>query len=321
LNGIQAQFTVNVEHSLKIRCAEKIEKDSFGNGLVKNWTVRGTVHVFNQDDLPLYKYQNDRDPYLSHDWGYTTLCAQRHCAIHPDRLEYIARFIIDKVSGGVTTREDIKRECYMAGVSENEGAYVFDQWGGLLRPLCERGFLCYKVQEKKEFMLCPQYIPMEKEKAEHEQTVRYFSHLAPATIKDVAYYFGWTQTYAKEQMKKLPLSVMQINGKDYYYLGDLQSDYPDIPRCILLAGFDQLMLGYQKSESIYLPQEHLRGIFNLAGIVMPSILLNGRVVGKWQKKNTKLVFTLFENTAPKDKQFIIQTAESLWNDIKKVDWK
>ena len=75
------------------------------------------------------------------------------------------------------------------------------------------------------------------------------------------------------------------NGEEYYYLGASQSDYPDIPHCIFFAGFDQLMLGYQKSKSIYLPKEHLRGIFNLAGIVMPSILLNGRVVGKWQNKH------------------------------------
>lgn len=97
--------------------------------------------------------------------------------------------------------------------------------------------------------------------------------------------------------------------------------YPDIPNCIFLAGFDLLILGYQKSESIYLPQEHLRGIFNLAGIVMPSILLNGKVVGKWQKKNTKLTITLFENITVKDKQSIIQATERLWNDIKKIEWK
>ena len=161
LNGFQSQFTVNVEHSLRIRCNEVIEKDNYGNGLVKNWTIRGTVHVFNQEDMPLYKYQKENDPYQSHDWGKATICAQRNCKIHPDKLEYIARFIVDKISNGVTTREDIKRECYQAGVSEVEGAYVFDQWGGLLRPLCERGFLCYKVQEKKEFMICPTYTPME----------------------------------------------------------------------------------------------------------------------------------------------------------------
>ena len=81
------------------------------------------------------------------------------------------------------------------------------------------------------------------------------------------------------------------------------------------------MLGYQKKDSIYLPPEHLRGIFNLAGIIMPPILLDGKVVGKWQKKNTKLTFTLFESISEKDKNIIIQTADGLWGDIKKIDWK
>jgi hypothetical protein len=188
-------------------------------------------------------------------------------------------------------------------------------------PFMRTGIFFYRVQEKKELMTCPPYIPMEKEKAEQEQASRYFTHFAPATIKDVAYYFGWTQTYAKAIMKKLPLSDMRINGKDYFYLGALKSDYPDIPRCIFLAGFDQLMLGYQKSESIYLRQEHIRGIFNLAGIVMPSILLNGKVVGKWQKKNSKLTITLFKTITPEDRQSILQAAENLWNDIRKIEWK
>jgi len=320
LNGFQAQFTVNVEHSLRIRCSEKIEKAGYGGGLVKNWTIRGTVHAFNQADLPLYKHQSESNPYLSHDWGKAVICAQRNCKISLDRLEYIARLIVDKVSSGVTAREDIKRECYAAGISESEGAYAFDQWGGLLRPLCERGFLCYKVQEKKEFMICPPYTPMERDAALLEQARRYFTHFAPANVRDAAYFFGWTQAFAKEMMSKLPLLQTAIDGKQYYYLGGLKNDYPDIPRCVLLAGFDQLMLGYQKSESIYLQAAHLRGIFNLAGIVMPPILLNGSVAGKWQKKGSKLAFTLFGSVAEKDKKIIAQSAESLWGDIKKLEW-
>ena len=54
---------------------------------------------------------------------------------------------------------------------------------------------------------------------------------------------------------------------------------------------------------------------------MPSILLKGRVVGKWKKEKTKLIITLFENIAPKDKQSIIQVAECSWNDMKKIEWK
>lgn len=45
LCGVQAQFMVNAMHSLKIRCSD-YNKDTVKNGLVKNWTVRGTVHVF-----------------------------------------------------------------------------------------------------------------------------------------------------------------------------------------------------------------------------------------------------------------------------------
>jgi hypothetical protein len=324
LNGIQAQFTVNVEHSLKIRCIGRIEKDNYGNGLVKNWTIRNTVHVFNQEDLPIYKYQDEGNPYRSHNWNLKNFFIdwiRNESRMSPDRIEHIARFIVDKVSDGVTTREDLKQECYSAGITAIEVGSIFNQWGGLLRPLCERGFLCYKVQEKKEFMICPPYTPMEKDEALIEQARRYFTHFAPATVKDISYYFGWTQTYTKKLMKKLPLSNVQINSKDYYYLGALQSDYPDIPYCIFLAGFDQLMLGYQKSESIYLPQEHLRGVFNLAGIVIPSILLKGKVVGKWKKEKTKLIITLFENVTPKDKQSIIQVAECSWNDMGKIEWK
>jgi len=324
LNGIQAQFTVNVEHSLKIRCNEKIEKDNFSDGLVKNWTIRNTVHVFNREDLPIYKYQDESKPYLSHDWSLKNFFIdgiRNECGMHPGRLEHIARLIIDKVSNGITIREDLKDECLSEGITEREVAAIFNQWGGLLRPLCERGFLYYKVQEKKEFVICPAYTPMEQDKALLEQARRYFTYFAPATVKDISYYFGWTQTYIKELIKKLPISNIQINGKDYYYLDELKNNYPDIPHCIFLAGFDQLMLGYQKSESIYLPQEHLRNIFNLAGIVMPSILLDGKVVGKWKKEKTKLIITLFENISQKDKQSMIQAAEYLWNDIKKIDWK
>ena len=320
LNGVQSQFMVNAAHSLKIRCTEPIRSDTFGEGLVKNWSIRGTIHVFGADDLPVQKYADERNPYFSHDWGETQLCAQYHCAITPDRLEYLARLIISMVADGITAREDIKRECYAAGVTEPEGLYIFDQWGGLLRPLCERGFLCYKVQEKKEFGICPPYTPMERDDAHLEQARRYFEHIAPATLRDASYYFGWTQAYVKQIMQKLPIEQITADGKQYYYIGELRSGYPDIPKCIFLSGFDQLMLGYQKSDSIYLPQTHLRGIFNLAGIVMPPILLDGAVVGRWRKKSAKMTFELFEEISSRKKKYIETAMDETFGDIRKVEW-
>ena len=58
LCGVQAQFMANAIHSLKIR-SDNCQADTFKDGLVKNWTVRGTVHVFAEDDLPLFMHCTD----------------------------------------------------------------------------------------------------------------------------------------------------------------------------------------------------------------------------------------------------------------------
>lgn len=80
------------------------------------------------------------------------------------------------------------------------------------------------------------------------------------------------------------------------------------------------MLGYKKEDSIFLPNEHLRGIFNLAGIVMPPVLLNGRVVGRWRRKKNNIAFEMFESISEKNKKIILDTAEKIFYNIKKVEW-
>ena len=71
LCGVQAQFMPNAMHSLKIRCSD-YDEETVSNGLVKNWTIRGTVHVFAESDLPLFIRCNNGENYRKTDWnGYT----------------------------------------------------------------------------------------------------------------------------------------------------------------------------------------------------------------------------------------------------------
>lgn len=342
LNGLQSQFTVNVYYGLKIRCNEEITPQNFGDGLVKNWTVRGTVHAFNEDDLPLFKH----DMALYHNdnfkgYGIFSEAAYKFAktkeyysaeveeyqkrgfawSLTPERQKYFSQFIIQKVSEGICSREKLKQACLDNGMTLSECDSMFDQWGGGMRELCERGFLCYKVCEKKEFMLSPDFTPINSSDAETETAKRYFENFAPATINDFAYYYGCTLTRAKELMSNLPLEHYNVGGKNYFYMGKLPPNVSDIPKCVLLAGFDQLMLGYKKEESIFLPHKHMRGIFNLAGIVMPPILLNGTVVGRWRKKNKKVSFELFEKISDRDKKIIENTALKLYSEINKIEWK
>ena len=305
LCGVQAQFLSHALHGLSIRCA-----DVNTDGLVKSWTNRGTMHLFSADDLPLFLHEG-RKAFLR-----TVDTLETDAYISADRKAYFADLIVDAISQGIDERETLKALCEKAGMTQSESQSLFDPWGGTIRALCEAGRLCHKVQEKKAYRLCPAFEPMAEEPAHLELARRYFTHFGPATVKDAAYFFGTTQTKVKSWLKQLPVTETSLDGKSYFYI-DNGLPAGELPGCLFLAGFDQLMLGYEKTESLFLPKEHMRDIFNLAGIVRPAILVNGTVVGWWNLKNRKLKITLF---SPADQKLISDTAIGLWYDLKQIEY-
>lgn len=320
LCGIQSQFMVNAMHSLKIRCTDYAE-ETVAQGLVKNWTVRGTVHVFAEDDLPLFLHCNNGKDYRRNEWRGYTFWNQRDCwSLTPERQRYFSEIIVAAVEKRPYTRDELKTLCREHGMDDEEELSMFDRWGGGIRELCERGFMNYVVAEKKAYTAAPEFTPIPEDQANLKIARRYFTNIAPATIHDAMYYFHATQAQVKAWLAQLPVSTAECEGKTYYYIENGKAYDQDIPPCLFLAGFDQLMLGYQKKESLYLPPEHLRGIFNLAGIVMPPILLNGTVVGRWKKQKGKLSMTPFRILTTDEKHTILQKAETLWSDLSKIQW-
>ena len=189
---------------------------------------------------------------------------------------------------------------------------MFHAWGGGIRELCERGWIHSKAQEEKAYCLTPKFEPIPEEEAKLELARRYFTHMAPATIHDAMYFFRTTTKQVKQWLAQLPVSETQCQGKTYYYIETGRTYPQDIPHCLFLAGFDQLMLSYEKKESLYLPPEHLRKIFNLAGIVMPAVLLDGQVVGRWKKKDRKLMVEVFTALSEAERRRIEEAANTLW---------
>ena len=70
-----------------------------------------------------------------------------------------------------------------------------------------------------------------------------------------------------------PAEAAECEGQRLFSLYSGRTPERALPDCLLLAGFDPLMLGYEKKQSVFLPPEYLRGIFSLSGIVMPPVLL------------------------------------------------
>lgn len=312
--GIQAQYMSNVYHALKIRCSEELNPENWGQQLVKNWTVRGTIHVFSESDLPLFLHEGRKHFLRDKD----TMEADDYITV--ERKAFFADYIIKLIKKGICGREAIKEECFKKGMTERESKSVFDSWGGTIRSLAERGLICYKVKEKKEFQICPSFKPMNEKDSRLEIARRYFTNFAPATIKDASHFLGKSQTDVKRLLRELPVDSACIDGKEYFYIEKNNKDYTEIPDCIFLAGFDQLMLGYDKQQNIFLPEEYIRGIFNLSGIVFAGILLHGRIVGRWKYTGKKMRITLFESIADKDKRLISDNAEKQWEDISKIEF-
>ncbi len=211
----------------------------------------------------------------------------------------------------------------MTGAEESR---LFDPWGGLIRELAETGVLAFRTDmadgihpdETKRYRLLAPFTPMDERAARLELLRRYFTGYGPATLRDAAYFFRWTQSELKALLPHLPVEAAEFAGRTHFFIPG--SEPPcDIPPVILLAGFDPLMMGYRKEDNPFLPTEHLRGIFNLAGIVNPAVLLRGRVVGTWKEKDGKVEFTAFEPLSVSDKALIGQEAERLFP-VKKIKW-
>ena len=113
MDGFQAQFLSNAMHAMRLRSADP-DAGYAADGLVKSWTLRGTMHLFAEADLPLFLHDGCR--YHSRDWTVPSFWNQRpDWALTPQRQAYFSDLIVDTLTQGPMTREALKVRC-RAGV-------------------------------------------------------------------------------------------------------------------------------------------------------------------------------------------------------------
>lgn len=317
LCGLQAQFFPNACHALDIRSINGAETLPH---LVKNWTLRGTMHLFHEADLPLF-LAHCGPLYRLNAWTEKSWWNQRPgWALSPERQAYFTSLLLDALENGPLTREEMKLLCREKGMTEGEENSLFDPWGGGIREMCERGFMHYLPKEEKTFALTPLVQPLPPAEAEKELARRYFSCYGPSTLHDIMYFFHIPKKQAEKRMAALPLSCAACQGQTYFYLESALPLPEKMPSCLFLAGFDPLLLGHEKKESLFLPPEHVRKIFNLSGIVMPSLLVDGRIRGQWKEKGGKLHIALFEKLTKKQRSSLEEAAFARWGHGIKIQY-
>ena len=294
LMGLQAQFANYPKASLLIRATDYREDDPF-TGLVKIWSHRGTMHLVPEDELGLHLAALDNNgPFVEGYWGISRADAERW-----------APFIEDEIGQGNNTRDGLKAACTNAGMGEELLHQAFYGWGGLIREMVTRGRIVCGTGTKKEYFVPKPITWMDRDEARRIFLQRYFEHYGPATVSDCRRFFNnWKKPdmdpLLQELLPKLVCTV--IDGKKYYSVQEPVTD-AGIPDCVLVPGFDQLVLGYKDRDRM-IDRRFLKELTNISGIVFPSVLVRGRIRARWKISGNAIVITSFDRRLKKDESAI-----------------
>jgi hypothetical protein len=227
-------------------------------------------------------------------------------------MDYWSKFLLENIEYGITGREALKGKCREKGMSQEEERNVFHGWGGLIYEMNQRGMIAYVPGTAKDFVLCNEVEWTDRDKARAVLLRRYFQAFGPAAMDDCAYFTGWKRREILDVVEKhgIQLRSVRCGNREYFFTGELP-DTGEIPGCLFLAGFDQLLMGY-RDRSRMMDEKHKRDVTTNTGIVHPTILLDGRIQAKWKKNGTKITVTPFCGISSKNRKRIAQYGKEMF---------
>ena len=300
LCGLQAQFAGNPKHALRVRGSD-FSEDTWEDGLVKIWSFRGTLHTVRQNEVGLFLSARGVPDDWRNDWN-----------LESGRMEYWSKFLLEKIEAGIARRDALKKKCREKGMSQEEERNVFHGWGGLIYEMNRRGMIAYVPGAAKDFVLCRNVEWMDRDKARAVLLRRYFKAFGPATMDDCAYFTGWKKREIFDVVEKYDVRLNSVlyENREFFFAGSL-SDTGEIPGCLFLAGFEQLLMGY-RDRSRMMDEGRKRDVTTNTGIVHPTVLLDGRIQAKWKKNGAKLTVTPFCKISQKNLKRIARYGKELF---------
>jgi len=257
--------------------------------IVKNSLLRGTIHLVATTDLrwltalvgPVVARRSLRR------WdglGLTSDVLRRCSDALPKVLE----------SGPLRARE-VVGELRGHGVPLSEG----DQSLGmhLLLHAATDGLVCRGPDLGREgtYALVATWVPdapdgPRGDEALAELARRYFAAYSPATGADFTAWSGLPARRAIDLISE-ELTPCEVYGRPGFRLGCVEPERG----VVLLPGFDNYLLGYRERSFI---DRGRRGEVYVGGIIRPTLLVDGRVAGRWQLRRrggaSSVAVTAFE---------------------------
>lgn len=165
--------------------------------------------------------------------------------------------------------------------------------------------------------------PITKEKALAKLGAIYFSSHGPATLEDYCWWSGLSVTNAKLSIEliKTDFQSIKTNNQTYWFKDNLQFQKENDSSAHFLPAFDEFLISY-RSRTASISIEKQAQVFTKNGLFKPTIILNGKVIGIWNRsiKKEKVIIetTFLEPVKNEQKKNILKTIEKYENYIEKT---
>jgi hypothetical protein len=123
---------------------------------------------------------------------------------------------------------------------------------------------------------------------------RYLRAYSPASDRDLARWAGLPLRDARVGIERIATELEELTvGKEALLRPRTAKSAPRGRFARLLAAYDNYNLGYE-SRDFYLPPQHAKQVVPGGGIVRPTIVVDGRILGTWASKRSgkRLAVTL-----------------------------
>ena len=297
--GAQAQVMSAAELSIGARVDGLTRADTQkalwqDRTLVKTWAMRGTIHVFAAEDLPLIvaaRCAKGSRFWLSYflQLGFTEAQYDEFSLAVPE----------------VLGDEPMTREALANGVAERmkapevSKALLGSSWGTLWKPSMFRGELCFGPSEGRTntFVNPRKWLREWKEwepgEAQHEVTRRYLRAYGPATPRDFSFWWnGGGTDFGKKRFEALADEVETVIVEGWKATA-LSSTVEEMAKAKaahsvrLLPMFDVYVLTQSRNLEHMLATEHKGKVFRPAAWISAVVLVDGRVEGVWEYETRK----------------------------------
>lgn len=313
LGAVQAQDFPGAKWSLALRLAGATDADIIRaideRSIVRTWPMRGTLHFVAADDVRwMLRLMTPRVVAGS-------ASRARQLRITDALIAQCCELFVRALEGGKQLARD---EMYT--LMEQHGIATVGQRGNhILWRAAQQGILCFASHQEKQpaFALLDEWIPvsreLSREEALGELALRYFTGHGPATLHDLAWWSGLKVSEVREALALVAPKLLRENVAGVEYWMASAPTVSPLSTAFLLPGFDEYLLGYKDRTAVLNAEHASRVVPGSNGMFMPTIVVDGRVVGLWKrtlrKRSVSLELQPFAPLSPAHRAAVDYAAE------------